>query len=268
MLWPAFLTPFAGRRWTRAAVSAALAVGCGRHTSAGFTVVRRFPHDTSAYTQGLLYAGGVLFESTGLYGHSEVRRVELATGRVLARVSLPAAQFGEGLALLEGRLYQLTWKAQVGYVYDARTLARVGSFTYRGQGWGLTTDGSSLIMSDGTATLRFLDPRSFRTQREVTVRDGGSPLLWINELEYVRGELFANIYTSNWIVRIDPGTGQVREWLNLGGLLPKRERTPRTDVLNGIACDQDTGDLLVTGKRWPALFELSLQRPPGAVRPN
>jgi len=245
-----------------------LAIGCSRRTTGGFTVVRRFPHDPSAYTQGLLYSGGVLFESTGLYEHSQVRRVELTTGRVLTSVSLPADHFGEGLALLGGRLYQLTWKEQVGYVYNATTLARVDSFTYRGQGWGLTTDGSSLIMSDGTATLRFLDPSSYRVHREVTVRDGGSPLLWINELEYARGELFANIYQSDWIVRIDPGTGQVREWLDLAGLLPRRERTPSTDVLNGIAYDQDTGNLLVTGKRWPALYELRLQRPPGGGAPQ
>jgi glutamine cyclotransferase len=242
-----------------------LAIACSRRASGGFTVVRRFPHDTSAYTQGLLYAGGVLFESTGLYGQSQVRRVELATGRVLTAVSLPADHFGEGLALLGSRLYQLTWKEQVGYVYDAATLARVDSFTYHGQGWGLTTDGSSLIMSDGTATLRFLDPGSFRVSREVTVRDGTSPLLWVNELEYVGGDLFANIYQSDWVVRIDPGTGQVREWLDLAGLLPARERTPGTEVLNGIAFDQDTGNLLVTGKRWPAIFELHLQRPPGGT---
>jgi glutamine cyclotransferase len=242
-----------------------LAIACSRRASGGFTVVRRFPHDTSAYTQGLLYAGGVLFESTGLYGQSQVRRVELATGRVLTAVSLPADHFGEGLALLGSRLYQLTWKEQVGYVYDATTLARVDSFLYHGQGWGLTTDGSSLIMSDGSATLRFLDPVSFRVRREITVRDGSSPLLWVNELEYARGELFANIYQSDWVVRIDPSTGQVREWLDLAGLLPKRERTPETDVLNGIAYDQDTGNLLVTGKRWPAIFELHLQRPPGGT---
>jgi glutamine cyclotransferase len=267
-LAPAFLTRFPGRRWICAAATAALAIACSRRASGAFTVVRRFPHDPSAYTQGLLYSGGVLFESTGLSGQSQVRRVELTTGRVLASVSLPADHFGEGLALLGGRLYQLTWKEQVGYVYDATTLARVDSFTYRGQGWGLTTDGSSLIMSDGTATLRFLDPSSFCVRREVTVRDGSSPLLWINELEYARGELFANVYTSNWIVRIDPGTGQVREWLNLAGLLPRRERTPDTDVLNGIAHDEATGNLLVTGKRWPALFELHLERPPGDLTPR
>jgi glutamine cyclotransferase len=262
---PGFLTRFPVRRWIRAAARAALAAARGRRAAGAFTVVRRFPHDTSAYTQGLVYAGGVLYESTGLYGHSQVRRVELATGRVTASVTLPVEHFGEGLALLGGRLYQLTWKEQVGYVYDAVTLTQVDSFTYRGQGWGLTTDGSLLIMSDGTATLRFLDPGSFRVRRELTVRDGRSPLLWINELEYARGDLFANIYTSNWIVRIDPATGEVREWLNLSGLLPRRQRTPETDVLNGIAHDEATGNLLITGKRWPALFELRLQRPPGGL---
>lgn len=246
--------------WTAAAIAAAVAC-VGTSESPDYTVVRRLPHDTGAYTQGLLYAGGQLYESTGRLGRSQVRRVELETGRVLASIDLASDRFGEGLALLDGRLYQLTWKSGVGYTYDVETLARGDSFSYQGEGWGLTTDGSALIMSDGTATLRFRDPTSFQVLREVNVRDRGSPLRDINELEYVHGELFANVYGSDWIVRIDPYSGEVRQWLDLAGLLPERQRTPRTDVLNGIAVDDATGYLLVTGKLWPTVFELQLRTP-------
>jgi glutamine cyclotransferase len=254
------------RRWQWPLVGwiATVALTCLGTSPRGYTVVRSFPHDTGAYTQGLVYEGGALYESTGRYGQSELRRVELATGRVLAAVPLPDDRFGEGLALLDGKLYQLTWKSGVGYVYLAETLALVDSFAYSGEGWGLATDGALLVMSDGTATLRRLDPRTFEVVGEVTVRDRESPLSQINELEYVRGELFANVYPSDWIVRIDPATGAVLEWIDLAGLLPERERTPSTDVLNGIAFDAATGHLLVTGKLWPALLEIRLTRPPGA----
>lgn len=237
--------------------------GAGANQTSDYTVVRRLPHDTGAYTQGLLLHGGRLYESVGQYGRSDIRRVELASGRVLARVPLATDRFGEGLTLLGNRLYQLTWKEGVGYVYDAVTLARVDSFAYQGEGWGLATDGTSLILSDGTARLRFLDPRTFRVAREVTVLDRGSPLLQINELEYIRGELFANVYQSDWIVRIDPVTGTVRSWLDLEGLLPEARRTTSTEVLNGIAYDPATGHLLVTGKHWPELIELRLRQAPG-----
>lgn len=259
-----------GRRPNRLwiAIVAAATIACtGRSASRHYTVVRRLPHDTAAYTQGLVHVDGHLYESTGRLGRSQVRRVGLETGRVLAFRDLPPDRFGEGLALLDGRLYQLTWKSGVAYVYDAETLARVDSVTYEGEGWGLTTDGSALIMSDGTATLRFRDPTSFRVLREVTVRDNGSPLRNINELEYVHGELFANVYQSDWIVRIDPSSGTVRQWLDLAGLLSGKERTPTTDVLNGIAFDDATGHLLVTGKLWPAIFELRLLEQPPAPGP-
>jgi glutamine cyclotransferase len=224
-----------------------------------FTVVRRFPHDTTAYTQGLVYANGQLYESTGLAGRSQLRRLDLATGTVQAGVTLAPNQFGEGLALLGGRLYQLTWKNHVGYVYDAATLARVDSFSYTGEGWGLATDGKSLIMSDGTDTLRFLDPKTFTVQRRLVVSDKGSALPALNELEYVRGELFANIYTGDWIVRIDPHTGSVTQWIDCHDLLPADKRSPSTDVLNGIAFDSTTGNLLITGKLWPTLYEIRLK---------
>ena len=210
------------------AASSLCIVACSGTGPRPYVVLATLPHDTSAYTQGLLYSGGVLYESTGEYGRSQVRRVERASGRVLASVPLAPSRFGEGLALLRGHLYQLTWQSGIGYVYDVNTLTRTDSFTYKGEGWGLTTDGSSLIMSDGTATLRFLNPRTFQVIREVTVNDHGSPLSSVNALEYVRGEVFANIYQSDWIVRIDPTTGRVRQWLNMEGLLPEDRRTPRT----------------------------------------
>ena len=224
-----------------------------------FEVIRRFPHDTTAYTQGLLYVDGQLYESTGQLGRSDVRRVDLETGQVQASTRLANDRFGEGLALLGDKLFQLTWQTHVGYVYEASTLALVDSFDYTGEGWGLATDGTSLIMSDGTANLRFLDPETFETTKEVTVQDQGSALTSINELEYVQGVLYANIYQSDRMVRVDPKTGEVLAWYNLAGLLPRSERTRTTDVLNGIAYHEGTGNLLVTGKFWPALFEIRLR---------
>jgi glutamine cyclotransferase len=224
------------------------------------------PHDTTAYTQGLVFAGGVFYESDGLYGQSRLRRVDPATGRTLASVALGDDYFGEGLALADGRLYQLSWKEQRAWVYDALTLARVDSFSYNGEGWGLAFDGRLLIMSDGTANLRFLDPQTHRIVRQVAVHDGATPLMRINELEYVRGELFANIYQSDSIVRIDPVTGAVRGWIDLSALRPRAGRAPGVDVLNGIAWDDVTGHLFITGKRWPFMYELALRPAPGPVR--
>jgi glutamine cyclotransferase len=223
-----------------------------------YEIIRRLPHDPTAFTQGLVYADGQLFESTGRLGQSQVRELALETGDVIAATPLPDDRFGEGLALLDGRLYQLTWTSEVAYVYDAATLAPLDSFGYTGEGWGLATDGTSLIMSDGTATLRFRDPATFAVVREVTVRDGNSPLTMLNELEYARGELYANVYPSDYIVRIDPASGAVREWIDLSGLLSSRDRTGNVDVLNGIAFDERTGHFLVTGKLWPVLFEIRL----------
>jgi glutaminyl-peptide cyclotransferase len=227
-------------------------------TAPDYTVVRQFPHDTAAYTQGLLYSDGLLYESTGRLDDSQVRRVDPETGNVLASTDLPADRFGEGLALLRERLYQLTWKSRTGYVYDVESLAVVDSFSYTGEGWGLTTDGSHLIMSDGTAMLRFLDPQTFDVVREVEVTDDGLPLRQINELELVGESLYANIYQSDKIVRIDPTSGDVLDWYDLAGLLPNDLRTA-TDVLNGIAYREDTGNLLLTGKLWPVVFEVSLR---------
>ena len=228
----------------------------GDSANAGFTLVRRYPHDTTAYTEGLLYTDSTLYESIGLYGQSQVRREDLASGRVLASANLSSDRFGEGLTLLNGRLYQLTWKSHTGYVYNAATLAPVDSFTFPGEGWGLTTDGTSLIMSDGSDSLRYFDPRTFATQREVHVRGRGLPLQALNELEWVNGFIYANVYQSNWIVRIDPKSGNVDRWLDLSAFVPAHRTDPTNDVLNGIAYDARSGNLLVTGKRWPELFEI------------
>ncbi len=242
-----------------AAAMATVAFACQvSGAQSDFEVLRRFPHDTAAYTQGLLYADGQLYESTGQLGRSQVRRVDLETGQVQASVRLPNDRFGEGLALLGDKLYQLTWQTNVGYVYEASTLVLVDSFAYEGEGWGLATDGTSLIMSDGTAKLRYLDPETFEVTQEVNVNDQGSALTSINELEYVNGSLYANIYQSDRMVRIDPVTGEVKAWFNLRGLLPSEDRSRNTDVLNGIAYHEGTGNLLVTGKFWPALFEIRL----------
>ena len=234
--------------------------GCGRaerHQPAPFEVTDRFPHDPTAYTQGLLWADGVLFESTGLYGHSELRRVDLRSGRVLASRALAADRFGEGLALMKDRLYQLTWESGVAYTYDAGTLVPRDSFEYAGEGWGLATDGTSLIMSDGSDSLRILSPATFRVQRVVHVRYQGAPLYKLNELEYVDGDVLANVYESNWVLRIDPVTGDVREVLDFAGLYP--DRPASAGVMNGIALAPDGRQLLLTGKLWPFLFQVRLR---------
>lgn len=251
------------KRATRALLLAGLtslgtfACGCTeRHNPTAYEVTARYPHDSTAYTQGLLWADGVLFESTGLNGRSDVRRVDLRSGRVLASRPLPADRFGEGLALLKGRLYQLTWKAGVAYTYDAATLAPRDSFSYPGEGWGLATDGTSLIMSDGSDSLRILSSKTFQVQRVVHVHYNGAPLYQLNELEYVNGELLANVYQSNWVLRIDPATGDVRETIDFADLYP--ERPPYAEVMNGIALAPDGKQLLLTGKFWPVMFQVRL----------
>jgi glutamine cyclotransferase len=234
----------------------ALLVACERSAPAPFTITASYPHDATAYTQGLIWADGVLYESTGRYGHSEVRRVDLKTGKILAARALAADRFGEGLALLHGKLYQITWESGVAYTYDAATLAPLDSFRYAGQGWGLATDGTSLIMSDGSDSLRILSPTNFQLERVVHVKYNGSPLKNLNELEFVNGEVLANVYESNWVLRIDPRTGDVRELLDLSDLYPNR--TPTAEVMNGIATAPDSGQYLLTGKYWPTIFEVRL----------
>jgi glutaminyl-peptide cyclotransferase len=231
-------------------------------TFGAFEVVAEWPHDSLAYTQGLVLSDGVLFESTGRYGRSDLRKVDPRSGRVIASVRLPDNRFGEGLALLDGRLYQLTWESGVGYIFDAKTLARVDSFTYAGEGWGLATDGARLFLSDGSDSLRVLSPRTFDVERVIHVRHSGSPLKKLNELEYVDGELLANVYESDWIARIDPATGEVLQLIDFAPLYPPDKRGPSTDVMNGIARAPQSGNLYVTGKLWPKLYEVRLRRTP------
>lgn len=245
-----------------ALLTALLAIGLSGCDAepASFEVTARYSHDPSAYTQGLVWSNGVLFESTGRYGYSQIRRVDLKTGRVLEARSLAADRFGEGLALLNGLLYQLTWESGVAYVLDAETLALRDSIKYPGQGWGLATDGTSLIMSDGSDSLRIVSPQTFALERVVKVRLNGSPLVKINELEYVNGEILANVYETNWVVRIDPATGEVRETIDFAQLFPDRPGT--AEVMNGIAVAPDSGQLLLTGKLWPTMFQVRLLDPP------
>ena len=221
-----------------------------------YRVKERLPHDTGAYTQGLLFYDGHLYESTGQYGRSDIRVTDVQTGKIIQSRLLPRNRFGEGLARLGDRLYQLTWRSGVGYVYELETLALADSFRYSGEGWGLTTDGTSLIVSDGTPVLRFLDTTTYEVTRELRVTDGSFPLSQINELEYIDGELFANVYQSDWVVRIDIESGEVRERYSLRGLPSTEDET--AGVLNGIAYNAKERRLFVTGKNWPYLFDIQL----------
>ena len=229
--------------------------------------IHSWPHDTAAYTQGLIVYRGRLLESTGRLAQSEVREVDVTTGVVRRSVALPATEFGEGITAVGDRLYQLTWQGGRGHVYDANTLTPVDSFTYSGEGWGLTTDGRSLYMSDGTSRLRVLDPKGFRELRTIQVREADSTVWMLNELEWVRGELWANIYQTDLIARIDPLTGRVIGWIDVGNLLTAAEREDvvrRGGVANGIAFDAVRNRLFVTGKLWPRLFEI--EQPPTVAR--
>ena len=225
-------------------------------------VVNTWPHDRGAFTEGLIYLDGVLLESTGLNGRSSLRRVELKTGRVLQQVAVPSEYFAEGLTALHGKLYHLTWKNHKGFVYDLDTFRLEKVFSYDGEGWGLTTDGQSLILSDGTDQIRFLDPATSQVQRSIHVSDHGRPIKRLNELEYVRGEILANIWQTDFIARIDPASGRVLGLIDLRGLLPPGDRDGTADVLNGIAYDAAGDRLFVTGKLWPKLFEVRRKAKP------
>jgi glutamine cyclotransferase len=223
----------------------------------GYDVVKVYPHDPGAFTQGLLFRDGFLFESTGREGRSSLRRVRLETGEVVQRVDLDARYFAEGLTDLGSRLLQLTYTTNIGFVYDLRTFSRERSFSYEGEGWGLAHDDRRVIMSDGTPTLRFLDPATQRELGRLTVRDGTRLIDDLNELEFVKGEILANVWTTDRIAIIDPATGAVTGWLDLSGIRP---RSPGIDVLNGIAYDAAGDRLFVTGKLWPRLFHIRLRR--------
>ena len=225
----------------------------------GYEVVHTYPHDRHAFTEGLFYLDGYLYESTGLEGQSTIRKVRPETGIVVRRVDLPKDLFGEGIVSLGKRLYSLTYKSETGFVRALDTFTVERRFSYRGEGWGLTQDGQRIIMSDGSAELRFLDPATLAETGRLTVRLDGKPLRNLNELEWIRGEIYANVWQTNFIVRIDPASGEVRSVIDLTGLLPAEESVPgETDVLNGIAYDARADRLFVTGKNWPHLYEIRL----------
>ncbi len=248
-------------------VSAGSAVSTGSHThpplpspapsgSATPGVIASFPHDTTSFTEGLLYDHGALYESTGMYGESKLRKVDLASGRVLAQVRLTGAYFGEGLALLGGELYQLTYKEGRCFVYDAATLERKRELIYDGEGWGMTTDGTHLVMSDGSPTITFRDAKTFTPVRRITVAGASGPVANVNELEWVKGFILANVWETNVIIRIDPADGRILETIDLAYLPEPRRGATEDDVLNGIAYDAAGDRLFVTGKRWSHIFEI------------
>ena len=226
----------------------------------GYEVVNTFPHDAEAFTQGLIFQDGALIESTGLERHSTLRRVELQSGKVLQKIDVPRDFFAEGMTLFNGKIYQLTWKGEKGFIYDPQTFEKLGEFPYEGEGWGLTHDADSLILSDGSSEIRFIDPNSYQVRRTINVTYNGRPIQELNELEYVKGEIFANIWHDNRVLRIDPQTGRVKGWIDFAGLLKPGEATSPEAVLNGIAYDEAADRLFVTGKLWPKLFEVRLRQ--------
>jgi len=224
-----------------------------------FKVINTYPHDRAAFTEGLVIDNGVLYEGTGLNGRSELRRVDLESGKVLQSAALAPQYFGEGVTVWDDQIIQLTWKSQTGFVYDKTSFKLLKTFNYPSEGWGLTHDDQSLIMSDGTPTLHFLDPVTFQETKRITVTDQGRPVVNLNELEYVNGEILSNVWQTDRIARIAPETGHVIGWIDLTGLLNPAERPPSVDaVLNGIAYDAGHNRLFVTGKLWPKLFEITL----------
>lgn len=227
-----------------------------------YEVVKAWPHDREAFTQGLVFRDGSLLESTGLNGQSTLREVELKSGRVLKQVALAPVYFAEGIAVIGAQIFQVTWQNRIGFVYDADTFRRQNEFSFEGEGWGLTTDGRTLILSDGTDRIRFLDPATFALVRTIRVSREGRPVDRLNELEYIHGEIFANVWQTDDVVRIDPATGNVRGVIDFSGLLAATDRRPDTDVFNGIAYDAKGDRLFVTGKRWPRLFEVKLKAKP------
>jgi glutaminyl-peptide cyclotransferase len=226
-----------------------------------YKVVASFPHDTSSFTQGLVFASdGQMYESTGLQGESTLRRVEIATGKTLQRVDVPAQYFAEGLAMVGDELLQLTWQHKLGFVYDRRTFKQKRTFTYQTEGWGIAYDGSSsLVMSDGSDTLTFLDPKSFAAVKTLRVMDAGRPVSNLNELEWIEGEIWANVWMTDRIARISPTTGEVNAWIDLSSLWPVAQRPmPSDQVLNGIAYDAANRRIYITGKKWPRLYQITV----------
>lgn len=240
---------------TPTAVSAPTTGPAARYT---YEIINRYPHDPEAFTQGLIFLDGVLYEGTGLYGRSSLRRVDLESGQVLQQRDLPEQYFGEGIVAWGDKLYQLTWQSQVGFIYDRESFDLLDEFRYPGEGWGLTHDGEQLIMSDGSHVLRFWDPETLAENGRLPVYDENGPVVRLNELEYINGEVWANIWQTDRIARIDPQTGRVTGWVDLSGLLDRSNLSQPVDVLNGIAYDPAQDRLFVTGKLWPELFEIRL----------
>ncbi len=228
----------------------------------GYKIVKTYPHDPQAFTQGLVYyRDGILYEGTGMWGESSIRKVELETGKVLQIHRLPADLFGEGIVVWKDQIVQLTWQSKKGFVYDRETFTLLKEFTYPTEGWGITHDGSRLIMSDGSATLFVWDPQTFQEIGRIEVRDQNGPVVRLNELEYINGLIYANVWQTDRLAIIRPETGQVVGWINLAGLLKPEDRSARVDVLNGIAYDAQGDRLFVTGKYWPKLFQIQLTKP-------
>ena len=226
----------------------------------GYRIANTFPHDSRAFTQGLIFRGGFLYESTGLRGRSSLRTVRLETGEVIQQTVVDSLYFAEGLAEWNGELIQLTWQHEIAFRYDLATFVQRGTFKYTGEGWGLASDGKRLVMSDGSAVLRWLSPTTFREMGRLTVTDHGQPVGNLNELEIVGDEIFANVWQTDRIARISPASGRVTGWIDLTGLLPVAERHDSDAVLNGIAYDAAAKRLFVTGKLWPRVFEIQLVR--------
>jgi glutamine cyclotransferase len=231
----------------------------------GYRIVNAYPHDPEAFTQGLVFQDGIFYEGTGLRGESTLRKVDLESGEVLQLYSLPPQYFGEGITIFGERAIQLTWQSGTGFVYDKESFEWLETFSYATEGWGITHDGMRLIMSDGTATLYFWDPETFEETGRVQVYDDNGPVVRLNELEYIQGQVYANIWLTDFVAIIDPQSGGVIAYIDLGGLLAPEDRARQVDVLNGIAYDAAGDRLFVTGKLWPKLFEIELVPPPGRV---
>jgi glutamine cyclotransferase len=235
----------------------------------GYKIVHVYPHDPDAFTEGLFFQDGYLYESTGLEGRSSIRKVRLETGQVVQQRPLDARYFGEGIVAWKGRLIELTWKSEIGFVYDLKTFAPLSSFRYAGEGWSLTRDDRRLIMDDGTPDIRFLDPVTFKETGRITVTDGGKPVFNLNELEWVKGQIWANIWQTNRIARIDPKNGHVLGWIDLTDMaIVEGSRGGRQiDVLNGIAYDAARDRIFVTGKLWSNMYEIKITPPKPGSRP-
>lgn len=222
-------------------------------------IINTFPHDPLSYTEGLVYHNGYLYESTGRYGKSFLKKIDIETGKTIKEIKLGPEYFGEGMAILDNKIYQLTWQNQTGFIYDLAGLRQEGNFSYSGEGWGLTNDGKLLIMSNGTSVLTFIHPKTLQSVRRIIVRDGNWPVSNLNELELIRGEIWANIFCEDIIVRISLQTGKVLGWIDLRRLQTLLSKSEKRDVLNGIAYDPDGDRIFVTGKNWPNVFEIKIE---------